>query len=459
MKLWQKISLLCGAILIAALAASSALLLGMAKDRLLAAACEQTDSRQRDLSVSFKQAMERYGAEGDSDAVRRALLRYCFSQYADSDAVLVADGETLYSRLSFAPEDYLPLEADGAARRFAGEIDGRKYYLVGSQIRIKTLSGQTCRIYSARDLSPVYDGVRAMLWKFMLVGLACAAVGLGLTVFLVRRSLRPLRRLQTAAASIAAGDYARRAEARAPDEVGALAESFNHMAEAVQRHVDELTATARRQQLFIGAVTHEFKTPLTGILLNADTLQNTYMSEDERARALRGIETQGRWLERLVQKMLRLLTVSREIQPAEFPAEELLERVRASTGAALREKGLRLNISCEARTVNGDMDLLQSALVNLVDNAAKASDAGQEIALRAYGNTLEVSDRGKGIPADALEHVTEPFFTADKSRSKKQGGAGLGLALVREIAQAHNARLEVESAEGVGTTVRIRFSG
>lgn len=70
---------------------------------------------------------------------------------------------------------------------------------------------------------------------------------------------------------------------------------------------------------------------------------------------------------------------------------------------------------------------------------------------------IEVSDNGKGIPTDALEHITEPFFMVDKSRSKKLGGVGLGLALVKEIVQAHNAKLEVESMEGSGTTVRIRF--
>ena len=104
-----------------------------------------------------------------------------------------------------------------------------------------------------------------------------------------------------------------------------------------------------------------------------------------------------------------------------------------------------------------DFDLLRAALVNLVDNARKASRGGQSIILRAYGNTIEVADCGKGIPQEEMERITEPFYMIDRSRSKKYGGAGLGLALVQQIAEAHGARLDVESTLGQGTIIRIIF--
>ena len=92
-----------------------------------------------------------------------------------------------------------------------------------------------------------------------------------------------------------------------------------------------------------------------------------------------------------------------------------------------------------------------------MDNASKASTPGQAVAMRAYGDVIEVSDHGMGIPQSELERITEPFYVVDKSRSKKQGGSGLGLALVKEIVSAHGAMLEIESNVGVGTTIRVRF--
>ena len=457
MKLWQKVSLICSVILVVVVAVCSALLLGMAKEKLLTSAYERTETRQRELVNSFLKELDYYAAESDSDTVMHTLLNYCFSQAGEPTAVLIVDGKTVYSQLSFSPNDYLIPANDGQRVQYAWEINGKEYFIVGSQTQITKLPGKVCLIYLVEDISPIHESIHSMMWKFVLVGLICTVIGLGLIILLVRRSMIPLRKLQAAASSIASGNYTERAELCTQDEIGELALNFNHMAESVQRHVDELTATAKRQRLFIGAVTHEFKTPLTGILLNADTLQNTYMSEDEQAEALHNIEMQGKWLEQLVQKMLRLLTINQEISLSEISVNDLLEQVRTSIEAPLREKDIQLIVTCGAGTILGDIDLLQSAIVNLVDNAAKASERGQQVSVNAYGNVIEVSDHGKGIPTDALEHITEPFFMVDKSRSKKFGGVGLGLALVKEIVQAHNAKLEVESIEGSGTTVRIRF--
>ena len=117
-----------------------------------------------------------------------------------------------------------------------------------------------------------------------------------------------------------------------------------------------------------------------------------------------------------------------------------------------------LDASCDDSTIIVDADLMQSLLVNLVDNASKAydpDDADRTVGLTICNNVLEVSDAGRGIPADALERIFEPFYMVDKSRSKQSGGSGLGLALVKQIADAHGARLEVRSESGKGTVVRV----
>ena len=104
-----------------------------------------------------------------------------------------------------------------------------------------------------------------------------------------------------------------------------------------------------------------------------------------------------------------------------------------------------------------DKDLLCELLLNLIDNAGKASPRGSMITLVAKNNIISVSDDGHGIPAEELHRLTEPFYMVDKARSRKQGGMGLGLALVQEIARLHRAHLVFESEAGKGTTVKAVF--
>lgn len=125
----------------------------------------------------------------------------------------------------------------------------------------------------------------------------------------------------------------------------------------------------------------------------------------------------------------------------------------------LRQRDTRLISECKLNTLSMDADLMQSVLINLVDNASKASTPGQIVTMRAYCNVIEVADCGCGIPESEIAHITEPFYMVDKSRSKKYGGTGLGLALAKEIVRAHGANLSIESKVGNGTTVRIQFVG
>lgn len=306
-----------------------------------------------------------------------------------------------------------------------------------------------------QDITPVYEQMRTLTFQFAAIGAVCIGLGLLLIALLVRRSLSPLQELQNAAAHIAAGSYEERVTVSSADEVGALARDFNAMAGAVEQRIEELTETAERQRLFIGGVTHEFKTPLTALLLNVDSLQNTYLDEEGRSAAIARIEHQTRWLERLVQKLLKLITLEQAPELRTSSVPELLERVKESTADALTQRGVTLQMECHAERLDMDADLMQSVLVNLVDNAGKASQPGQTVSLTADAAGFTVRDHGCGIPREEIERITEPFYMVDRSRSKKQGGVGLGLALVKEIVRAHGGRLEIESAVDEGTTVRV----
>lgn len=460
MKLWKKVSLLCSLVLVLVVGACTVLLITQARDEILHLTYQNAEQKQQALVRSFNNMLLYYHEEQDSEAATRSLMKYCFTQYADSEAVLMRSGETIYSSLSLDPSEYLMPEGSDTPQRYTGTVNGRQLLIVGGDARLPytfthNLEGLGCIVYIVQDITPVYDQIRSLTLQFFVIGAVCIGLGLVLIALLVRRSLCPLQELQSAAAHIAAGSFSERVKAESDDEVGALAKDFNTMAESVEQRIDELTETAERQRLFIGGVTHEFKTPLTALLLNADSLQNTYLDEEERSAALSRIEHQTRWLERLVQKLLKLITLdqSPELQPVSVL--DLLDRVRESTADTLYKRGVSLETDCRAEQLNLDADLMQSVLVNLVDNASKASAEGQTVSLTADETGFAVRDHGCGIPQEEIERITEPFYMVDRSRSKKLGGVGLGLALVKEIVKAHGGRLEIESTVGEGTTARV----
>ncbi len=457
MKLWHKLSLVCGSILTVVILLCTAVQLHITSENLLNLTTQRVIEKQQVLADSFREMVNYYSSTEDSPIVRNSLANYCFNIFADDSGVLILDGETLHSDTTISPAEFLPLKNIDSQKQYSGIIDERNYFIVGSGVDLMLAGMPLCFIYVVEDISAVYTQIQQMIVQFLCIGLAAVLLGLLFVVLLVRRSLAPLENLRKTASNIADGNYSQRATVNSQDEIGVLAQNFNAMAEAVETHIEKLTDTAEKQRLFVGAVTHEFKTPLTGILLNADNLKNTYMSEEKQLEALSSIQDQGKWLERLVQKMLKLITVNQDISLKPFSISQLLERVRESSQGILEQRDVILDIQQDDFIIVGDIDLLQSALLNLVDNGSKASLAGGHIVIEASNNIIEVRDFGYGIPREILSHITEPFYIADRSRSKKQGGVGLGLALVQEIVEAHGARLEIESDLGHGTSIRIHF--
>lgn len=452
MKLWQKISLICSAVLTSIVLLMGGLLLREAEQSILDLTYQQSSDKQRNLSASFSEMSNYYLEDSDTKPVEYSLVKYCFSRFADSTCVLMKGSETLYSNVAVDMSRYTIKGYD--AEQFEEEIGGRQILITGSNVNVRN---ERYAVYVVEDITGVYESITRMVWRFALIGGVGILLGFVLIGLLVRRSMQPLAVLKTAAGRIAAGGYGERATVLSKDEVGALANDFNRMAEAVENHIGELIETAERQRLFIGGVTHEFKTPLTTVILNADTLQNAYMDEEERQTALSYIERQCKWLERMTQKLLKLITLKQDIELKPSSAPQLFERVEESMAETLRQRDTRLISECKLNTLSMDADLMQSVLINLVDNASKASAPGQAVTMRAYDDVIEVSDNGIGIPESELARITEPFYVVDKSRSKKLGGSGLGLALVKEIVNAHGAALEIESSVGVGTTIRVRF--
>ena len=310
------------------------------------------------------------------------------------------------------------------------------------------------QLATAYDLTDLYRGRDAALRRFLLLEAAVLAAGAAVTAVFARRMTRPLRTLTTASAEIADGDYARRTGLHTGDEIETLSSSFDKMADAVQEKITALQADVRQREDFMGAFAHELKTPMTAIIGYADMLRTIQASPAEQYEAAGAIYHEGRRLEALSGKLLALLGLGEEtitLQPTALAA--LWPRLQAAC------PGVPLQLpACDA-AVQADADLLLDLLCNLVGNAVKASEPGQPVEVRAADNgdtvTLTVADHGCGIPQSEISRVTEPFYMVDKSRARKQGGSGLGLALCKRIAEVHGSDLHIESTPGEGTRVSV----
>lgn len=455
MKLWRKVSLVSVIMVTAALSVLSLLLLTGAGKRNLDYAVQSAVSTHTANAVYFEKAMQGGAGEQIGAAAKRSLARYYVSSLADPNIILTAADDVVYNATSIDPALYLPLETQGK-RYVITDIGENTMLIVGDRLSVR---GTDYSFYRITDVTSVYTDLLALSYRFSRISLLVILCTAALITLLVRTILRPIQRLKESTSLIAAGVYDRRIAVDEQDEVGSLAMDFNVMAQAVENRVEALKEEAERRTLFVSALTHELKTPMTSIKGNAETLLMTKMDEEEREAALLQIDADCTRVERLSHKLMQLLVLKRsdDIEPKPQSVAELLAMVCDAAKEQLKRRGLALRVENHMQQLKMDKDLLCELLLNLIDNAGKASPRGSVIALRARGDIISVSDSGHGIPPEELHRLTEPFYMVDKARSRKQGGMGLGLALAQEIARLHGAHLAFESEVGKGTTVKVVF--
>ena len=283
-----------------------------------------------------------------------------------------------------------------------------------------------------------------------------------MVALLISKALtRPLKKLEQSAGRVNEGNYEIFC-AQGIDEIGRLGAAFNSMARAVEEREENLREEADRKQQFIEAMTHEINTPLTSILGYAQLLKTANCTRQQQIKALENIESEARRIQQMYQKLMQLHKIRAEGWKAEpVKLRDLEADLCQDLDQLFAKQQVRVEFQWERQTVNSDYLLLYILLSNLLRNAALYSDRGGRVRVCAEncedGFVLRVQDWGRGIPAEAVERVTEPFYRVDKSRSRQTGGSGIGLYLCRQIVEQLGGWLEIHSAEEKGTTVTARF--
>jgi signal transduction histidine kinase len=284
------------------------------------------------------------------------------------------------------------------------------------------------------------------------LGLVFSAI---IGALLAQRALRPVDKLTKTAMAIYRADNLdqRVAMPKTNDEVGRLSQAFNEM-------LDRLEQLFHAQQRLVGDVSHEMRTPLTVIRGNVDLLRTMGCADQE---SLDALTRESDRMTRLVGDLLLLSQADAGVLPMHFQPLVLDQLITDVERSGQMLSAGRVHVAAHAESgiaVEADPDRLKQVMLNLMDNAIKHTLDGGDVRLeasRSYNGfvRISVSDTGVGIPEGDLPYVFERFYRVDKSRSRANGGSGLGLSIANSIVQAHGGRIVVSSKPGEGTTFDV----
>ncbi|MGI6264682.1 MAG: ATP-binding protein [Acutalibacteraceae bacterium] len=473
MKLWHKVFLASLALILLAVNVTAGVILVSSHRLTLQREQEQAVSQYRYLAATLQNRVVyerlRRGRPILPDAEVDALLSTLVASRVggDSGVAIAHDQGAMLTKWQADPlaEAFVTTVRESTAdsdtvRITVIEQDECRYVLVGGPV---TLEATRHFLFTVTDVTAVYDTLSGQLRFVRLISVAFASVIGGILMLIVWRLLSPLHRIHETMQAIAEGDYRRRVPEKGGREFRELAKNINQMAASIEDNVSRLEGLAESRKQFIDNLAHEMKTPLTSILGFADILRITRAVSDERRRQYAGIIVEEtKRLQALSGKLMELVTTRNVTLDREtLSAADLLADTADKMVPLLSKRGVALRWEAQdGVTLTVDRTLFASLLYNLIDNAAKASAEGQTVTLTCRRSAdgrirLAVIDRGIGMPQSEIDKVTAPFYMVDKSRSRKAGGAGLGLALCAEIVRRHQGELRIDSAPDEGTTAAV----
>ena len=311
----------------------------------------------------------------------------------------------------------------------------------------------------ANDFSvQVYNNKEDYRKNSLIISALLAILGGVATYFISGHALKPLREFSDKIEEVQVQNLAdSRIEESKIKELNQLSVSYNKMLERLQDAFEV-------QRQFTANAAHELRTPLSLMQVQLDLYHSTQHlgSDEDTLQMIKMVTEQNDRLSKMVKTLLdmsELQTVGRDEQ---IIMDDLVDEVLEDLEPLAQEKNIKLIGKCKDITMVGSDILIYRLVYNLVENAIKYNHSGGQVTVTAYKEQahicLSVADTGSGIPKELRERVFEPFFRVDKSRSRKLGGVGLGLALVHEIVRVHDGSITVKSNPSGGTILEVIFN-
>lgn len=374
-------------------------------------------------------------------------------------AVFGADGTCFFSNMAVQPQELSFEIGKGDSISFQiCDKEKESYIFVCDDV---SQGEDRMHLMTQTDISAVIETQKSMIAYFQKIYMLLLCTSFPVIFLLTKAITASIKRVGKAAGRIAGGEYSERISVKGKDEISELASDFNQMAEQVEEKMAELSDTARQKEDFAANFAHELKTPLTSVIGYADMLYQRDLPREEVKNAAGYILNEGMRLEALSLKLMDLFVLNRQnFFLEQMSVREMFQDIGQGIEPVCVKNGVSLHMDIGNGNVEADYDLFKTMILNLADNAIKADCKELNICGRQDREhyRIQIKDDGKGIPPQELSRITEAFYMVDKSRARKQHGAGLGLALAAKIAEIHKAKLEIDSDGQTGTQVSIVFS-
>lgn len=320
----------------------------------------------------------------------------------------------------------------------------------------KVESNQSGFVLMFQSTNSINQMVEDMNMHFVISGII-GLIALFLVYALLSKILtRPLIRMKEATEKLSKGDFEVNLPNLGNDELGDLSKSIHKLANDLERLKNE-------RNEFLASISHELNTPLTYLIGYSKVAIREELSEEERKYYLKIIGEESDRMKDLMKNLLDLAKMDENsftVNKEHFSAKPFLENIHKFVVPSFDIKKIKLNLLCESNfQIYADAIRLEQIILNLLDNALKYSSENSEVILKAYekdGKTvISVIDTGIGIPTAEIEFIFEKLYRVEKSRSRAYGGSGIGLAVVKELIEAHGGTIEVKSKIGHGSTFKI----
>lgn len=404
MKLWEKTVILVLGILIFVQTVISTFLLGYLENKQISALLEIRAEQENNVAALLENGIEAKDYSDMTERTKKAMAEFFLKKYASDGYAIVNEEGTLASTVNYEVTLYEKWfqEEKSEIHHTIQTFDHRKFMILAKNI---TLWQKKYALYGVKEITGIYIELKQIAVKFFCVGIFILIISSIILMIALKVTIK------------------------------------------------ELEENAKRQKQLFSALSHEIKTPITSLIGYSDTLLHVKLSKEQEQKALERIGDESRRMERLSSKLMSLIGLyeNDSIQKEKIAIGKILNKARQITRCRMDEKQIKGNFSWDDFVMEMDEDLMESLVINLIDNAINASDEGGIIEVKAQKGEIVVEDHGRGIPVDELEKIKEPFYMIDKARKKKAGNIGLGLTLCTQIARLHGGKIVLESKEGEGT--------
>lgn len=369
---------------------------------------------------------------------------------------ILAPNESIFD---FNRKDELASALKGKKNYILRRENDKHYVCINQEFQIGNKEFVLSYIKDITDIDVQKKQQGLFFFEVGIIGFILIAI---ITSFISKILIKPIENLTDVTYNISKGNYKDRVYVKNRDEIGMLALRFNKMADEIESKITQLQQESQKKQRFIDNLAHELRTPLTSIIGYAELLIKIKYNEETFHKGLNYIYSEGSRMLKLVDTLMKMI-ITREdpLCILECDITSMLIDIAYIMNIKAKEKNIEIDVLKTNIKLNLDKDLIKGVIINLIDNSIKASRVNSKIEIGSKvgddGKYIYVKDYGKGMQKEQIDKIIEPFYRVDKSRSRKEGGVGLGLALCNEIIKRHNAELKIDSKINVGTIVRIIF--